>query len=130
MKSILIIEDNVGMLEGFAQYLEAEGHRVYAANKADKGIEMAYELMPDLIVCEMPGPCMDGYEVINKLIDKLGTINIPFIFCTTMSEKIIRSDVPGAGEDDCRIKTFELETILKMAGHNIKTGNKRQRLTA
>ncbi len=125
MKSILLIEDNIDILQNLAEYLELEGYHVYSTNNGDRGIEMALEFMPDLIICDMPRPGIDGYEVLRVLINNLSTTNIPFIFCTTMSEKINRSDALESGADDYIIKPFELETILEMAKLCIKRGSKR-----
>ena len=130
MKSILLIEDNIDILENLAEYLEMEGYRVYSTNNGEKGIELALKFMPDLIICDMPRPGIDGYKVLQALIDNLSITKIPFIFCTTMSEKINRSDALESGADDYITKPFELETILQIAKLCIKTGTKRQRLTA
>ena len=130
MKSILLIEDNIDILENLAEYLEMEGYQIYSTNNGEKGIEMALEFMPDLIICDMPKPGIDGYKVLRVLIDNLSIISIPFIFCTTMSEKINKSDALESGADDYIIKPFELESILEMAKVCIKTGSKRQKLPA
>ncbi len=130
MKSILLIEDNIDILENLAEYLELEGYHVFSTNNGDRGIEIALEHMPDLIICDMPRPGIDGYKVLQALIDNLSITKIPFIFCTTMSEKINRSDALESGADDYIIKPFELETILQIAKLCIKTGTKRQKLSA
>ena len=130
MKSILLIEDNIDILENLAEYLEMEGYRVYSTNNGEKGIELAWKFMPDLIICDMPRPGIDGYKVLQALIDNLSITKIPFIFCTTMSEKINRSDALESGADDYITKPFELETILQIAKLCIKTGTKRQKLSA
>jgi CRP/FNR family cyclic AMP-dependent transcriptional regulator len=130
MKSILLIEDNIDILENLAEYLELEGYRVFSANNGDRGIEMALEYMPDLIICDMPRPGIDGYEVLKALINNLSITRIPFIFCTTMNEKTDRSEALESGADEYIIKPFELEAILKIAKLYIKTGTKRQNLTA
>ncbi len=130
MKSILLIEDNIDILENLAEYLEMEGYRVYSTNNGEKGIELALKFMPDLIICDMPRPGIDGYKVLQALIDNLSITKIPFIFCTTMSEKINRSDALESGADDYITKPFELETILQIAKLCIKTGTKRQKLSA
>ena len=130
MKSILLIEDNIDILENLAEYLEMEGYCVHSTNNGNRGIEIAIEFMPDLIICDMPRPGIDGYQVLKMLTDDLSTTRIPFIFCTTMSEKINRSEALESGADDYIIKPFELETILEMAKLCIKNGTKRQKLPA
>ena len=130
MKSILLIEDNVDILENLSEYLELEGYQVLSTNSGQRGIEMALEYMPDLIICDMPRPGIDGHEVLRILVDTLSISEIPFIFCTTMCETTNRSDALALGADDYIIKPFELETILQMAKVCIKAGSKRQRRTA
>jgi DNA-binding response OmpR family regulator len=130
MKSILLIENNLDILENLAEYLEMEGYRVLSTNNGSRGIELAVEFIPDLIICDMPRPGIDGYEVLRILIDTGSISKIPFIFCSTMSETINKSDALESGADDYIIKPFELETILQIAKLCIKTGSKRQRLTA
>ena len=107
-----------------------EGYRVYSTNNGEKGIELALKFMPDLIICDMPRPGIDGYKVLQALIDNLSITKIPFIFCTTMSEKINRSDALESGADDYITKPFDLENILQIAKLCIKTGTKRQKLSA
>lgn len=130
MKSILLIEDNIDILENLTEYFELEGYRIFSTNNGDRGIEMALEFMPDLIICDMPRPGIDGYKVLRLLIANLNITKIPFIFCTTLSEKINRSDALESGADDYIIKPFELDTILQMAKICIKTGSKRQKTVA
>lgn len=125
MKSILLIEDNIDILENLAEYLQLEGYHVLCTNNGDRGIEMALKYMPDLIICDMPRPGIDGYEVLRVLTGNLNISKIPFIFCTTMCENINRSDALDSGADDYIIKPFELETVLQMAKLCIKTGSKR-----
>jgi DNA-binding response OmpR family regulator len=129
MKSILLIEDNIDILENLAEYLELEGYNIFATNNGDKGIEMALRFMPDLIICDMPKPGIDGYEVLRILNNTLDTSEIPFIFCTTMCETINRSDALASGACDYIIKPFELESILETVKVCIKAGSKRQQST-
>jgi len=125
MKSILLIEDNVDILENLTEYFELEGYHVMATNESKKGIELAREFIPDLIICDMPKPGIDGYEVLRILNKKYKTSQIPFIFSTTLCEAIDRSDAMESGADDYIIKPFELESMLVMAKACILTGSKR-----
>ena len=124
MKSILLIEDNIDILENLAEYLELEDYKVFATNDGDKGIEMALKFMPDLIICDMPRPGIDGYKVLRILNNTLDTSEIPFIFCSTMCETINRSDALSSGACDYITKPFELESILEMVKVCIKNANK------
>ena len=64
MKTILLIEDNYNILENLVEYLELEGYKVFSASNGKKGIELARQFIPDLIICDTPKPGIDGYEVL------------------------------------------------------------------
>ena len=126
MKSILLIEDNADILANLTEYLELEGYLILTANSEKKGIEMAREFIPDLIICDSPNPSSNGHEVLRLLIDTLETTDIPIIFSSTMSEANNLQDALERGVDDYIIKPFDLESILVMAKANIASGSKRQ----
>ena len=130
MKSILLIENNIDILENLAEYLELEGYQIFSTTNGERGIEMALELMPDLIICDMPRPGIDGREVLNLLLNTSGTCEIPFIFCTTLCEKINKQEALEQGADDYIIKPFDLEYILEKVKACILTGSKRQKCVA
>ncbi|HQW93305.1 MAG TPA: response regulator [Ferruginibacter sp.] len=127
MKSILLIEDNADILANLTEYLELEGYLILTANSEKKGIEMAREFIPDLIICDSPNPSSNGHEVLRLLIDTLETTDIPIIFSSTMSEANNLQDALERGVDDYIIKPFDLESILVMAKANIASGSKRQK---
>lgn len=127
MKSILLIEDNADILENLTEYLELEGYHIHAAKTEKKGIELAREFIPDLIICDSPNPSSNGHEVLRLLIDTLETAGIPIIFCSTMCESSSRLDALEHGVDDYIQKPFELESILMMAKANMASGSKRQK---
>ncbi|MEO7306167.1 MAG: response regulator [Ferruginibacter sp.] len=126
MKSILLIEDNVDILENLTEYFELEGYHVISTSESKKGIELARKFIPDLIICDMPKPGIDGYEVLRLLIKTSRTSKIPFIFSTTLCEAFDRSEALEFGADEYIIKPFELENILIMAKACILSGSKRQ----
>jgi DNA-binding response OmpR family regulator len=127
MKSILLIEDNVDILENLAEYFELEGYQTFSTNNGDRGIEMALELMPDLIICDMPRPGIDGRKVLSLLLNTSDTCEIPFIFCTTLCEKRNKLEALEQGADDYIIKPFHLEQILEKVKACILSGSKRQK---
>ncbi len=126
MKSILLIEDNFNILENLIEYFEMEGYYIFSTNNGEKGIELAREFIPDLVICDTPKPGIDGHEVLRLLLDRVATSEIPFIFSTTNAETIDRSAAIKLGADDYIIKPFELDTMLQMAKACIKSGSKRQ----
>ena len=125
MKTILLIEDNRDILENLTEYLEMEGYKILVANDGKKGVELAREFIPDLIICDVLMLEMDGREVL-RLILNTTTSEIPFIFSSAMSEKIDREEALKLGADDYITKPYEVETLLKMAKNWIATGSTRQ----
>jgi DNA-binding response OmpR family regulator len=125
MKTILVIEDNRDILENLTEYLEMEGYKILAANNGRRGIDLAREFIPDLIICDVLMQEMDGYEVLHSLLDMSETYEIPFIFSTSMSEKVDRTEALILGADDYIVKPFDMELLLKMAETWIKSGSNR-----
>lgn len=125
MKTILLIEDNNDILENLTEFLELEGYRIIVAVNGIKGVDMAKEHLPDLIICDVLMPEMDGYEVLHVLLETAQTHQIPFIFSTSMSEQVDRTEALGLGADDYIIKPFELDALLKMIQCWIISGSNR-----
>jgi DNA-binding response OmpR family regulator len=125
MKTILIIDDNTDILENITEYLEIEGYKILATNNGKKGIELAAEFIPDLIICDVLMREMDGHEVLQLISDTAKTHEIPFIFSTSLSENIDKKESLRLGADDYIVKPFELETLLCMIKKCIKSGSKR-----
>lgn len=127
-KIILIIEDSPDILENLTEYLEMEGYKILTAKNGTKGIELARRIVPDLIICDVLMPKMDGHEVLRLLLDTAKTHEIPFIFSTSLSEKIDRAGALGRGADGYIIKPFDPVTLLNLAKQCIQSGSKRHRL--
>lgn len=125
MKTILIIEDTEDILENLMEYFELEGFKIIGARNGKIGIELAEKLIPDLIICDVLMPEMDGYQVLDKLLHMARTFEIPFIFSTSMSEKVNREQALQLGADDYIIKPFELESLLKITNSWIMSGSLR-----
>lgn len=125
METILLIEDDKEILENIVEYFELEGYKIIFSNNGGRGVELARELLPDLIICDVLMRDIDGYEVLRLLLNSGITYEIPFIFSTSMSEKVSRSEALNLGADDYIIKPFELEHLLTVAKTWIKSGSKR-----
>jgi DNA-binding response OmpR family regulator len=113
-QTILLIEDNPDILDNLAEFLEMEGYKILAATNGETGLKLAAEFLPDLIICDVLMHEMDGYEVLRLLLDTTKTHEIPFIFSTSMSEKVDRKEAMKLGAADYIVKPFELKTLLKM----------------
>lgn len=86
-KTILIIEDNPDIRENTAELLELEGYWVFTASNGDEGLQMAKSLKPDVIICDIVMPGIDGYAVFQQLMNNEETKNIRFVFSTAQSQK-------------------------------------------
>lgn len=117
MKIILVIEDNLDIRENIAEILELSGYQVYSAENGKLGVEMACKLIPDLILCDIMMPELDGFGVLHILSKNTLTYGIPFIFLTAKSEKEDFRRGMTMGADDYITKPFDdvllLETIEK-----------------
>ena len=129
MKTILVIEDNKDILENLTEYLEIEGYKILAANNGKRGVELAREFIPDLIICDVLMHEMDGYEVLHLLLDTSETYEIPFIFSTSVSEKVDRAAALRLGADDYIVKPFAMELLMKMIDTWIGCGSNRHSFT-
>lgn len=125
MKTILLIESNSSILENFTEYLELEGFQVLGAKNGLHGIKMALEFLPDLIISEIILIETDGYAVLELLLAAPQTFGIPFIFCTTKSEKKDKQQAMQMGADDFIVKPNSMDLMCTMARHWIKSGSKR-----
>lgn len=126
METILVIEDNEDILENLTEYLEMEGYKILGANNGKRGIQLARQFIPDLIVCDVLMHAMNGHEVLQVLLGSGRTYAIPFIFSTSMSEKIDRAEALLLGADDYIIKPFALQDLLKIAKTWIQSGSTRR----
>ncbi len=112
MKTILIIEDNEDIRENVAEILMLSDYKVLTAANGKEGVEVAQRATPDLIICDIMMPGLDGYGVLHILHKDPKTQNIPFIFLTSKSE---RSDFRSAmemGADDYITKPFAGNELL------------------
>lgn len=112
MKKILVIEDDSGIREGICQILETEGFMVESAPDGNSGVEKAISLQPDIILCDVVMPGMDGYEVISRLRENTLTDTIPFVFLTGKSEPDDIRRGMNLGADDYLYKPFSADELL------------------
>ena len=112
MKKILVIEDEPQMRKNMQLILKREGFEVVTAADGSEGIVLAKRELPDLILCDVMMPEVDGYGVLGALRAELATETIPFIFLTAKGDKIeIRSGM-NLGADDYLIKPVAIDDLL------------------
>jgi CRP-like cAMP-binding protein/CheY-like chemotaxis protein len=111
-KSILIIEDNNDIRESTAEILELTGYKVLQANNGKTGVDMAMQNKPDLILCDIMMPELDGYGVLYMLNKNPDTATIPFIFLTAKAERVDFRKGMEMGADDYLTKPFDEIELL------------------
>ncbi|RMF29823.1 MAG: response regulator [Bacteroidetes bacterium] len=114
MKRILIIEDNPEVRENLEEILELSGYEVTSAENGKAGVEKALTNPPDLILCDIMMPELDGFGVLNILSRKPATADIPFVFLTAKSEKEDFRRGMNLGADDFITKPFYKDELLQV----------------
>ena len=112
MKRILIIEDDTIMRENTAEILELAQYEVKTAPNGKAGTVLAREMKPDLIICDIMMPELDGYGVLHVLSKDPKTAFIPFIFLSAKAEKSEVRRGMELGADDYLTKPFEETELL------------------
>jgi DNA-binding LytR/AlgR family response regulator len=113
MKKILIIEDDSKSRSNIKYILEANGFKVFSAEDGLEGINMAMEIKPDLVICDILMPVADGYKVKEELSTNPKTSSIPFIFLSGKSEMCDIRKGMNLGADDYLTKPFKIADLLK-----------------
>lgn len=119
-KKILLIEDNKELRENTAEILELSHYTVVTAPNGKDGVEVAQKENPDLIICDIMMPILDGYSVLHMLSKSEQTAGIPFIFLTAKAE---RSDLRRGmemGADDYITKPFDDVELLRAVESRLK----------
>ncbi len=112
MKKILLIEDNMEMRENAAEILELAKYTVFTAENGKEGVRLAQSEKPDLIICDIMMPELDGYGVLHMLSKNPETSSIPFIFLTAKAEKADHRKGMSMGADDYLTKPFDDMELL------------------
>lgn len=113
MKKILIIEDEASVRSNILELLEAEDFDAVGAENGFIGALWAQEHLPDLIICDVMMPEVNGFEVLNALRQEAMTATIPFIFLTAMADKADIRQGMQLGADDYLTKPFTRDEILQ-----------------
>jgi hypothetical protein len=120
MKTILLIEDNQEIRENTAEILELAMYNVFTAENGKMGVEKAIDIKPDLIICDIMMPVLDGYGVMHAISKNEVLKNTPFIFLTAKTE---RSDIRKGmelGADDYITKPFDATELLNAIDSRLK----------
>jgi len=120
MKRILVIEDNDEVRDNIVEILELSNYRVTAAPNGKIGVATALREMPDLVICDIMMPELDGYGVLHSLNQHTETYGIPFIFLTAKTEKSDLRKGMELGADDYITKPFDGIELLTAVETRLK----------
>jgi CRP-like cAMP-binding protein/CheY-like chemotaxis protein len=112
MKTILLIEDNEIIRENTAEILELTGYAVQTAENGKMGVQIALENKPDLVICDIMMPELDGYGVLHIFNKNPQLAGVPFIFLTAKTERAHFRKGMELGADDYLTKPFEESELL------------------
>ncbi|MBM3415708.1 MAG: response regulator [Bacteroidetes bacterium] len=122
MKTVLVIDDNPDIRENTSEILDLAGYKTFTAENGKRGVDVALKEKPDVIVCDIMMPDLDGYGVLHLLRKNETTQHTPFIFLTAKTERSDFRKGMEMGADDYITKPFEdvellnaIETRLKKA---------------
>lgn len=113
MTKILVIEDEPDIQSAVMDWLEFEGYEPLGADNGRIGLEMIYQHRPDLIMCDIAMPEMDGHQVLIEVRSNLDTTHIPFIFLTAAADRASIRLGMNMGADDYLTKPFTHAELLK-----------------
>jgi CRP/FNR family cyclic AMP-dependent transcriptional regulator len=112
MKTILLIEDDAVIRENTAELLELAGYAVHAAENGQLGVAQALATKPDLVVCDIMMPVLDGYGVLQIFNQHAQLAGVPFIFLTAKTERLDLRRGMALGADDYLTKPFDKTELL------------------
>jgi CheY-like chemotaxis protein len=119
MKTVLLIEDNLEIRENTTELLELEGFVVLAADSGGAGISLARSARPDLILCDIMMPGLNGYDVIRELKQDHVTSLIPFIYVTASGERDEIGLAMDLGANGFLRKPFEAKDLLQIVTRHL-----------
>nr|WP_314838716.1 response regulator [uncultured Flavobacterium sp.] len=120
MSKVLVIEDNNEIRENIVEILELADYEVIVAKNGKEGLDMSTMYLPDVILCDIMMPELDGYGVLYLLNKNTETTNIPFIFITSKSERLDLRKGMEMGADDYLTKPFGRLELLNAIESRLK----------
>ena len=120
MSTILIIEDDEQQRVTLKKVLEIAGYTVLAAADGTSGIEMARSSAPDLILCDIDMPGLNGFQTLKALKGDERTVGLPFVFLTGSSDAMAGRLGRKLGAEEFIEKPFSFSKLLAVVGTRLK----------
>lgn len=122
--TILVIEDNADIRSNTAEILEMANYKVLTAANGKEGVQLAMEQRPDLVICDITMPVLDGYGVLHLLHKHEDMSGIPFIFLTARAERAEVRKGMEMGADDYITKPFDPIELLNAIEGRLKKASR------
>ena len=119
MKTILIVEDHPDIRDNLIELLELSDYKVSSACNGADGLELATAILPDIILCDIMMPVMNGYDLLRKLRADPATAAIPFVYVTAKAEIKEAEAAMQMGAHAYIRKPFTTEELLSTIGRII-----------
>ena len=119
MKTVLVIEDERGILDNVVEILSFEGYDVLSALDGNEGVKLAQEQVPSLILCDIRMPELDGYDVVRVLRSDPTTVEIPVIIMTAKTSFMRQDFVEEMNIAHCLMKPFSAFDLIDVVRAHI-----------
>ena len=110
--NVLVIDDDAVIRSNILELLEAEGYRGIGAADGKAGVAAALAKRPDVIICDITMPVMDGHQVLRRIRDYPETAAVPFVFLTARAQREDVREGMALGADDYLTKPFTRQELL------------------
>ncbi|EGJ28964.1 MULTISPECIES: response regulator [Moorena] len=124
MNKILVIEDEIFIRENLIELLEIEGFEAQGAENGVEGVQLVQQEPPDLILCDVMMPELDGYGVLQALRQDPATAKIPFMFLTASADRSNIQKIRELGIHDYILKPFNVDKFLDVISNRLAEQNK------
>lgn len=122
MARVLVIEDEAPLRANLVRILSAEGHEVASAADGDEGLRRARDVRPEIVICDILMPRVDGYAVLAGLRSQPETAGVPFIFLTASADKDDLARGLQSGANDYVTKPFRIADLLAAVKRQLSGG--------
>lgn len=126
MQKVLLIEDETLIRENLAELLTLNDFIVYTAPNGKEGLLQATQHQPDLILCDVMMPEMDGFQTLEVIRANPSLSNTPFLFLTAKADKLDTRKGMALGADDYLTKPFSMDTLLMAIRARLKREDQRK----
>lgn len=123
-KQLLLIDDDPNLILLVQDYLEFQGYGVMTADNGQEALDLLQEQVPDLIICDIMMPEMDGYEVVKRIRQDSRVSWIPVIFLSAKGQTTDRVKGLSTGADVYLVKPFEPEELVAQVESSLKQANR------